>query len=135
MPAVRVLGCLLALAAGIAAGLLGSFTFLYTDGSFPVGLFVVLPLNLAVFVTAGMALRSRTGAALAAAGWFVTALLVASVRPGGDVIVPNSVLGNVWLPVGMLVAGLSLAVPYAAIAAKSAATIPAESSGTAPTRR
>jgi len=120
MPAaVRALGCLLAVAAGVAAGLLGSFIFLYTYASLPVGLLVALGLNFAVFVTAGLLLRSRGAAALAAVGWFVTALVVASVRPGGDVIVPNTLLGNGWLPLGMLVAGASLAIPYASGTARS----------------
>jgi Family of unknown function (DUF6113) len=122
MPAaVRVLGYLLALAAGVAAGVLGSFKFGYTYAWLPVGLLVALGLNLAVFVTAGLALRSRAAAGIAASGWLVTALFLSSLGPGGDLIVPGTALGMSWLLAGIVVAGVSLVVPYA--------------SGTARTRR
>jgi Family of unknown function (DUF6113) len=142
VPAVaRVLGYLLALVAGAAAGLLGSFTFAYTNASIPVGLLVALSLSLAVFVTAGLVLRSRGAAAVGIVGWLVTVGLLSLERPEGDLVVPASTLGYAWLLVGTVVAGLSLAVPYAALSADGngrarPADAPAvESSGTAPTRR
>jgi hypothetical protein len=137
----RVLGYLLALVAGVAAGLLGSFTFAYTRGSLPVGLLVALSLCLVVFVTSGLLLRSRAAAVVATAGWLVSVGALSMKRPEGDLIVPATTLGYCWLLVGTLVAGLSLAVPYAAMSAShhrsgepaDAPTV--ESSGTAPTRR
>jgi Family of unknown function (DUF6113) len=141
LAAARALGHLMALAAGAAAGLLGSFTFAYTSASVPVGLLVGLCLCLAVFVAAGLALRSRGAAAVAAAGWLVTVGFLSMQRPEGDLVVPATTLGYCWLLIGTLVAGLSLAVPYAALSvAPDVATKPAdarteESSGRAPTGR
>lgn len=141
LAAGRVLGHLLALVAGAAAGLLGSFTFAYTRGSFPVGLLVALCLCLAVFMAAGLLLSSRGAAAFAIAGWLVTVGLLSMQRPEGDLIVPATTLGYTWLLVGTLIAGLSLAMPYAAMVAdrdgsREPADAPTvESSGTAPTRR
>lgn len=114
LAAVRVLAHLLALLAGAAAGVLGSFTFAYTKASMPVGLLVALFLCLAVFVTAGMALKSRGAAAIATAGWLAIVGLLSMNGPGGDLVVPATTLGYAWLLVGAVVAGLSLALPYSA---------------------
>jgi Family of unknown function (DUF6113) len=141
LTAARALGHLLALAAGAAAGLLGSFTFAYTSGSLPVGLLVGLCLCLAVFAAAGLALRSRAAAALAAAGWLVMVGLLSMQRPEGDLVVPATTLGYCWLILGFAVAVLSIAVPYAAlslppvVAAPPADARTEESSGRAPTGR
>jgi hypothetical protein len=137
----RVLGYLLALVAGVTAGVLGSFTFAYMRGPLPVGLLVALCLCLAAFVASGLLLRSRAAAVVATSGWLVSVGLLSMQRPEGDLIVPATTLGYCWLLVGTLVAGLSLAVPYAAISAgRSGSGEPSdvptvESSGTAPTRR
>ena len=136
----RVLGYLLALVAGIAAAVLGSFTFAYTRGPWPVGLLVALGLCLAVFVASGLLLKSRAAAVVAAGGWLVSVGWLSMKRPEGDLIVPATTLGYCWLLVGTLVAGLSLAVPYAAMSTDRGSGAPAdaptvESSGTAPTRR
>jgi hypothetical protein len=137
----RVLGYLLALVAGVTTGVLGSFTFAYMRGPLPVGLLVALSLCLAAFVTSGLLLRSRAAAVVAAGGWLVSVGLLSMQRPEGDLIVPATTLGYCWLLVGTLVAGLSLAVPYAAMSVdRSRSGEPAdaptvESSGTAPTRR
>jgi Family of unknown function (DUF6113) len=141
LAAVRALGHLLALVGGAAAGVLGCFTFAYTDASLPVGLLVALCLCLAVFVTAGLALRSRGAAAFAAAGWLVTVGFLSMERPEGDLVVPATTLGYAWLLVGTLVAGLSLALPYRALSAthdRTRAPVDAlaeESSGRTPTGR
>jgi hypothetical protein len=119
MIAARVLGYLMALAAGAAAGLLGSFKYNYTDGWVPVGLLVALSLCAAVFVAAGLALRSRGAAAVAAWGWVAAAVAMLSTGPGGDLVVPATLLGSCWLLGGLLVAVLSVVVPYAAIMAAS----------------
>jgi hypothetical protein len=137
----RVLGYLLALVAGVTAGVVGSFTFAYMRGPLPVGLLVALCLCLAAFVTSGLLLRSRAAAVVAAGGWLVSVGLLSMQRPEGDLIVPATTLGYCWLLVGTLVAGLSLALPYAAMTANRGGSAErtdapsVESSGTAPTRR
>jgi hypothetical protein len=141
LAAARALGYLLALVAGAAAGLVGSFTFAYTYAWLPVGLLVALALSLSVFVTAGLALRSRAAAATAAAGWLGVVAVLSRYGPGRDLVVPATTAGLIWLLVGTVVAGLSLVVPYAALrfdrngSGKPADAPAVESSGTAPTRR
>ena len=141
LPAARVLGYLIALAAGAAAGFFGSFKYNYTYSWVPVGLLVALCLTGAVFVTAGLALRSRGAAALAAAGWVAAAMVMSMTGPGGDLLVPASGLGYSWLLAWFLVAVVSVGLPYAAImatpprSAERADALPEESSGTAHSRR
>jgi hypothetical protein len=141
VPAARILGHLLAFVAGAVACVLGSFTFAYTDASVPVGLLVALSLSLAVFVTAGLAVGSRGAAAVAALGWLLPALLLSVQRPEGDLVVPATTLGYCWLLLGLAVAGISVAVPYADVRAgldrpgSPGARSAAEPSGTARTGR
>jgi hypothetical protein len=141
LAAARVLGYLVALAAGAAAGLLGSYKYNYTYAWVPVGLLVSLCLIGAVFVTAGLALRSRGAAALAAVGWVAAAMVMSTNGPGGDLVVPASGLGYSWLLGGFVVALVSVGLPYAVImtappsAAERADTLAEESSGGARSRR
>ena len=65
----------------------------------------------AVFVTCGLAL-GRPGAVAAAGGWLLVVLLLASQRPEGDLVVPGSTEGYVWLLGGMLVAGACIVPHY-----------------------
>ena len=98
---------------GIAAGVLGSFVHPVIAWHLPVGLLCALALSGAVFVAAGLAVRSRSGAAAAAAGWLLPVLLFSSPRPEGDLVVPGDALGYAWLFGGVVVAGLAIAWPYA----------------------
>jgi len=45
-------------------------------------------------------------------GWLVAVLVLASRRPEGDLVVPGSVAGYVWLLGGTLLAGVCVALPY-----------------------
>lgn len=102
--AVRALLLVPALLAGAVAGLLGSFVHALEPAGLPVGLLVAGALSAAVFVTCGLAL-GRPGAVGAAAGWLVVVLLLATQRPEGDLVVPGSTEGYLWLLGGMVVAG------------------------------
>ena len=75
----------------------------------PVGLAVAAALSAGVFVTCGL-LLGRPGAAAAAIGWLVAVLVLASRRPEGDLVVPGSVAGYVWLLGGTLLAGVCVAL-------------------------
>ena len=108
--ALRALLLLAAAVAGAVAGLLGSFVHPLTVVLLPVGLLLAFALSAAVFVTAGL-LLGRGGAVAAGAGWVVTVLLLASPRPEGDLVVPGSAGGYVWLFGGTLLAAGCLALP------------------------
>lgn len=107
--AVRALLLVPAALAGAVAGLLGSFVHALEPAGLPLGLLVAWALSAAVFVTAGLAL-GRPGAVAAAGGWLLVVLLLSSQRPEGDLVVPGSAEGYLWLLGGMLVAG-SCTVP------------------------
>lgn len=113
MPAAgRLLLHVLAVAAGVAVGLLGSLVHPVRVAGIPVGLVIALLLSLTVFVGCGGGLRSRGGAAAAALGWLGPVLLLSTPRPEGDLVVPGNALGYAWLLGGTVLAGLAVAVPY-----------------------
>ena len=109
----RVLAGAVAALGGFGAGLLGSFGHAQTSYGVPVGLLIGLGLSLAVFVTAGLASRSRGPVTWAALGWVSVVLLLSVRRPEGDLVVPGTLLGYVWLLGGTLVAGAAVSWPYA----------------------
>jgi hypothetical protein len=109
--AVRALLLVPAALAGAVAGLLGSFVHALEPGGLPLGLLVAWALSAAVFVTCGLAL-GRPGAVAAAVGWLLVVLLLASQRPEGDLVVPGSTEGYLWLLGGMLVAGACTVPSY-----------------------
>lgn len=111
-----------ALVMGVVAGVLGSFVHPVTAWGIPVGLLCALALSGAVFVTSGLVVRSRSGAAVAAAGWLLPVLLFSSPRPEGDLVVPGDALGYAWLFGGVVVAGLAIAWPYASADVRSASS-------------
>ena len=113
MPRRRVLACAVAGLGGLAVGLIGSFVHAITAYGVPVGLLAGLLLTLAVCATAGLATRSRGPAACAALGWVCMVFLLTTRRPEGDLVVPGTVLGYVWLLGGTLVAGAAVSWPYA----------------------
>jgi hypothetical protein len=109
--AVRALLLVPAALAGAVAGLLGSFVHAVVPAGLPLGLLLAGALSAAVFVTCGLAL-GRPGAVAAACGWLLVVLLLASQRPEGDLVVPGSTAGYVWLLGGMLVAGACIVPSY-----------------------
>ena len=105
-PGGRLLRALLVipvLLAGALAGLVGSFVHPLDAAHLPVGLLIALALSGSVFVTA-RALLGRPGAIVAAAGWLVAVLPFATQRPEGDLVVPATLAGYVWLLGGFLLA-------------------------------
>jgi hypothetical protein len=111
-PAVRVLLLVPALVAGAVAGVLGSFVHPEEMAGFPVGLLVALALSAGVFVTSGL-LLGRRGAAAAAIGWVAPVLLLSSRRPEGDLVVPATTTGYLWLLGGTVLAVAGATLPYA----------------------
>ncbi len=135
--AVRVVLHVLALAAGAAVGVLGSFVHPLTWAGLPYGLLLAIVLTGAVMVTAGLATGSRSGAGCAAAGWLAVVVTLSSPRSEGDLVVPGTALGYAWLLLGTFVVVLGVAVPYRLLL-PPARPSPAERlapSGTAPIGR
>lgn len=126
MPApLRVVLHVAAVVAGAAAGVLGSFVHPLTWLRLPVGLLEAFALTAAVVATAGLLTRSRSGAGAAVAGWLVAVVTMSLQRSEGDLVVPASVLGYCWLLGGTVVAGATLAWPYALLPRPCSAADPA----------
>ena len=114
----RVLLHAMAPVVGAVVGLLGSFAHAVVLARLPVGLVCALLLSGATFVAAGLAVRSRTGAAAAVLGWLLPVLLLSAPRPEGDLVVAGNASGYAWLLGGTVVAGLCVAWPYAGTAGR-----------------
>jgi hypothetical protein len=110
--AVRVVVHVAAGVAGAAVGVLGSFVHPLTWSGVPYGLLLGLALTAVLIATAGMVTGSRSGAAVAAAGWLAAVGTLSVPRAEGDLIVPATTLGYCWLLGGILFAGAALAWPY-----------------------
>jgi len=113
VPASRLLLHGLAAGAGILTGVLGSFVHALPTAGLPGGLLCALVLSTAVFVTARLATRARSGAAAAAGGWLLPVLLLSAPRSEGDLVVAGSGPGYTWLLGGTLLAGLAVGWPSA----------------------
>ena len=107
-----MLACVAAVFGGLGAGVLGSFAHAATSYGVPVGLLAGLGLCLAVFVTAGLASRSRGPVACAVAGWGSVVLMFSAPRSEGDLVVAGNLLGYGWLVGGMVVGGAALCWPF-----------------------
>ena len=101
---------------GLGIGLIGSFsqgaTWELLGVDLPLGLVAGLVATLIVIVGAGLLTGSRLGAVLAFLGWLLATTVMALKRPEGDLVVPATAYGLVWLFGGTVLGGLALAWPY-----------------------
>jgi hypothetical protein len=107
---------LLALVAGVLAGIFGSFVQAI-DGrvlgaGLPVGLVIALAVSLAAVVGSGRAAGARTAALLAVLGWLLAVLTLAMPRAEGDVIIASGTIGITWLYAGAVLVALGVLPPY-----------------------
>ena len=114
--ALHVLLVLAAAAAGGTAGVLGSFVHPFAVGWVPVGLLVGLALSGSVVVTAGL-VAGRSASVAAALGWLAVVLVLAGQRPEGDLVVANTVAGQVWLFAGTALVGACIVLPVGRVLA------------------
>ena len=112
------------LVAGVAAGVLGSFVHALDLAGLPLGLLVALALSASVVLTAALA-AGRGVSAAAALGWLGAVLVLSGQRPEGDLVVANTVAGQVWLFAGTALVGAAVVVPLGRLLA-AAPTAPHE---------
>ncbi|SCK13329.1 hypothetical protein H181DRAFT_00828 [Streptomyces sp. WMMB 714] len=86
---------------GVVAGVAGS---LVQSGWFPGGLLLALAGAVGLFWGGGKLCRTRVGAAVPAAGWTVTVVLLTTARPEGDFLFGAGIGSYVFLLGGMLAA-------------------------------
>lgn len=90
---------------GAVVGVVESFSFAWSMGSFPVAAVLICLVNLVLLRLAGWGMGGKLGAATPAATWLI-ALMVFSVRtPSGGLVVTGTTAGNLYL-LGGTVAGL-----------------------------
>ncbi|GAA2236811.1 hypothetical protein N1031_11090 [Herbiconiux moechotypicola] len=123
---LRVLAVVVALALGFLFGVLGTIVHQITVSAFglfdlPVGLIIALPAFALLLVGLRMVAPSRWAALAAAAGAVAIVALLALPGPGGSVLIPDSVLGMVWVVGAPLVAVVVLAWPRMRGASRPAA--------------
>lgn len=93
---------------GAAVGTLGCFHFSAEVFGVPIGAVAAIVVNFFMCWLGGLAMRSKLGAALPAAGWMLAALVFAVQRPEGDVVVGNSAVGLTFLFGGTVAAGVGI---------------------------
>ena len=103
----RVLSWVVAALVGGVYGVAGTIAHSVMWGPVPIGL-IVAAIACAAILVAVRALTHDRGAAVAAGlGMIGMLVLISGVGPGGSVVVPNSLSGQIWT---YLVAGLVLLV-------------------------
>ncbi|MFC5749494.1 DUF6113 family protein [Actinomadura rugatobispora] len=90
---------------GALLGLVGSFAQGWTIGSIPVAAIVLVLVNFAIARAAGWAMGGRTGAAVPVLLWALVTLALSIGRTEGDLIVPGTLPGYLFI-VGGLAAGV-----------------------------
>lgn len=103
----RVLSWVAAALVGGVYGVAGTISHSVTWGPVPVGL-IVAAIACAAILVAVRALTHDRGAAVAAGiGMLGMLVLISGVGPGGSIVVPDSLVGQIWT---YLVAGIVLLV-------------------------
>ncbi|MEV5825846.1 DUF6113 family protein [Spirillospora sp. NPDC052242] len=87
---------------GAVYGLAGSFVQDWTVREVPVAALVLVAVLFALVRLAGWGMGGRTGAVIPALLWLVAVFVVSVLRPGGDVVLPQTVAGHVYLMGGLL---------------------------------
>ncbi|MFI0353444.1 DUF6113 family protein [Actinomadura sp. 9N407] len=90
---------------GALLGLLGSFAHTWTVGAVPVAGIALIAANFAVVRLAGWGMGGRLGAAVPMLCWSAVAVLMSVRRSEGDLIIPGTDAGYLFI-VGGLVAGV-----------------------------
>ena len=103
-------------AAGVAAGVVGSFlhdlSVELVGIGFPVGLPLALVLAAATYGLAGWLLRNRLAVLAPGVGWLVPVLVLSVPRAEGDLVVGANLAGYAFLLGGSVLIGLGVAFPY-----------------------
>ncbi|MEW2352560.1 DUF6113 family protein [Spirillospora sp. NPDC029432] len=95
---------------GAIVGVLGSFAHPWTAGSVPVAGIALILLNFGMVRLAGWAMGGRIGAAVPALLWTAVAVALSARRGEGDLIVPGTTTGYLFIIGGLVavVIGVSL---------------------------
>ncbi|QKG21809.1 DUF6113 family protein [Actinomadura verrucosospora] len=98
----------LALLGGVF-GLVGSYAQQWTAGKVPVTSIVLVLLVYAMARLAGWGMGGKIGAAVPAVVWGVVVIVMSMQRAEGDLVVPGTLAGYVYIVGGMVAAGIAVA--------------------------
>ncbi|MFF0519239.1 DUF6113 family protein [Actinomadura nitritigenes] len=90
-------------------GLVGSYAQEWTAGDVPVTSIVLVPLVYAMVRLAGLGMGGKIGAAVPAVVWGAAVIVMSMQRPEGDLVVPGTLAGYVYIVGGMVAAGIAVA--------------------------
>ncbi len=93
---------------GAVYGLVGAFVQDWTVSGVPVASIVLVAVLFALVRFAGWGMGGRTGAVIPAFLWLVVVFVMSLQRPEGDLVVPATVAGDVYIIGGLLAAGLGV---------------------------
>lgn len=111
---VQVAAAVLALAAGLLVGTLGSFKYrsgLTAATPSPIGLVLVIVMIALVLAAIRVASGRRLYGVAAGIGIIAAVALFALKGPGGSVVVPSGTDGTIWTVAPVLIAAVVLGVP------------------------
>ena len=97
---------------GTVGAFLQGYSFELGGTGVPVGILLALLATLAAFVHARAVTGSRLGVLGPGIGWVVAVLVLSTRRPEGDLVVPATVPGYVYLLGGAVAVGLVVAFPF-----------------------
>ncbi|MFC4050413.1 DUF6113 family protein [Actinomadura syzygii] len=89
---------------GGVVGLLGSFAQGWTPWDVPIAAVAFVALVFAMVRLAGHGMGGRIGAAVPAVVWVVVVLIMSTRRPEGDLVVPGTLAGYVYIIGGLVAA-------------------------------
>lgn len=93
---------------GAVYGLVGSFVQDWTVAGVPVASIVLVVALFALVRLAGWGMGGRTGAVIPAFLWLIVVFVMSLQRPEGDLVVPATVAGYVYIIGGLLAAVLGV---------------------------
>jgi hypothetical protein len=113
--AVRVVTTLILAELGVLVGVAGAFVHNVTVTlgglALPAGLFAALGAVAGALVIARRVSAGRLGAAVTAATWLLTVLLLSIPRPEGDLVIADGVAGYTFLWGGAILAAVIVTLP------------------------
>ncbi|WP_025158370.1 hypothetical protein [Leifsonia aquatica] len=125
----RILNAVLLVLAGILVGAVGTVAHpidVSWGVSIPLGLIGALLAFTLLLVGLRLLARTRVPAILAALGAIAVILLFTQQSPGGSVLIPNTLPGQIWLVAPLLIAAVVIAWPDVRRRDPRAATVAAE---------
>ncbi|MEV4255053.1 DUF6113 family protein [Spirillospora sp. NPDC049652] len=95
---------------GFAYGVFGAFHQDWTVGSFPLPSLLLCAVLFALVFGAGYGMRTKLGAVIPAAAWMIVTFVMSSKQPEGDLVIPGTTAGYVYIVGGLVTALVAIAV-------------------------